>query len=219
MKDRRNTVFIFCYICRMKSKLHFGILIILFAFVARYIETPVAPNQQIVVQFLDNDISEYDAKKAIVAIESKLKAIGVTQIKVGQDQEGQLKITYYSNTDVSQIKNNLVSQGDFEFPFNPSEENKENFPHKKEVKDYQLNISEIQKTSDANWDFEGVEVVELNHKSDRFNNLKVNSSGSQIQSTLLSNLVNNAVKLHKTNSVVKDNFSYKFPEVRAGPMA
>ena len=202
----------------MKSKLHFGLLIILFTFLGRYIESSTLPNQQIVIQFSDTQITEKDAQDAINSIQLKLHSIGAQQIQIGQDHQGKLKITYYSNTDIEQIQNVLSGDEDFKFAYDSGEGESNNLPNSKNVKDYELNISEIQKGNDTNWDFEGVEVVELNQKSDRFNNLKVNTSGDQTDSRLINGLIK--VSISTTNNVAAaiDHISYKIPEVRAGPL-
>ncbi len=211
--------FIF-YICGMRSKLHFGILIILLAFLGRYIETSVAPNQQIVVQFSDAEITENDAHKTIEAIQLKLQAIGVERIQIGQDQNGQLKITYYSNADVEQIQSILSDDTSFNIAHNSNKDHSNNLPKHNNLKDYQLNISEIQESGQpTHWDFEGVEVVELNQKSDRFNNLKVDTSFPNIEMELTNLWVKVALRTNITTTLLVDNHSYKIPEVRAGPIA
>lgn len=204
----------------MKSKLHFGILIILLAFLGRYIETSVAPNQQIVVQFSDTQITENDALKTIETIRLKLQAIGVEQIQIGQDQNGQLKITYFSDADIEQIESILSNEASFNFANNSNNDHSSKSPEENNLKDFQLNISEIQEIGQTtNWDFEGVEVVELNQKSDRFNNLKVDSSVPNSQMELTNLWVKVALRISIAAEVSIDNHSYKIPEVRAGPIA
>ena len=171
-KDCRNTVFIFFYICRMKSKLHFGLLIMLMAFLGRYMQTTVVPNQQIVIQFSHTNISKDDAQNAIEEIQLKLYKIGVEDIKIGQDQNGQLKISYYSNAEIQHIKDVLSSEDSLKLSHNASDENSNNLPENDNLIDYELNISEIQKSNDNTLGFESVEVTEISHKSDRFNNSK-----------------------------------------------
>lgn len=206
----------FCYICRMKSKLHFGILIILFAFLGRYIDTSVAPNQQIIIEFSDEQITESETQRAIEAIQVMLITAGANQIKVGQNDSGQLKITYFSNTHVEQIKN-LLSKQDYTFAYSANED--QEGPLDNTSRDYQLNISEIQKSSNAsNWDFEGVQVLEFNQKSDRFNNLKVNNSLHQIDTELTNLWTKVALRFSINNTLLINNHSYKIPEVRAGPI-
>ncbi len=199
----------------MKTKLHFGILIILMAFLGRYLESSVVHNQQIVVQFSDLQITESESQKTIEAIQLKLQTIGVEDIQVGQDQNGQLKITYYSETDIQYIKGVLSDDESVEFAYNASGDHSDEFPEQQSTKDYELNISEINNTNI--WDFEAVEIVELNHKSDRFSNLNDYNANAQIDLKLLGNLIKACVAYNNTIALVIDNQSYKIPEVRAGP--
>lgn len=216
-KDCRDAVFIFCYIWRMKTKLHFGVLIILMTFLGRYIETPVVPNQQIVIEFSDSEITENETQKTINAIQSKLQLIGVSDIQVRQDEEGHLKITYYSKADVAQIEDIFSSAQGLKLTHNSNKENSSGLPKEKSLKNYEINISEIQSSNDANWDFEDVYVLELNHKGDRFNKVKDNNSSVKFNLELLNDLTK--VKVKSINNIVLaiDSPSYKIPDVRAGP--
>lgn len=216
-KDCRDAVFIFCYIWRMKTKLHFGILIILMTFLGRYIETPVVPNQQIVIEFSDSEITENETQKTIDAIQSKLQLIGVSDIQVRQDEEGHLKITYYSKADVAQIEDVLSSAQGLKLTHNSNKENSSGLPKEKSLKDYEINISEIQSSNDTNWDFEDVYVLELNHKSDRFNKVKDNNSSVKFNLELLNDLTKVKVKTINNIAMAIDSPFYKIPDVRAGP--
>ncbi|WP_299361004.1 hypothetical protein [Winogradskyella sp.] len=201
----------------MKSKLHFGILIILITFFLRYLENSVAPNQQIVVQFSNSEISENETQKAIESIKLKLRSIGVEQTQVGEDQEGNLKITYYSTTDVKEIQGILSDLESFKLAYDFGSRYPNETPTENDSKDYKLNVSEIKKKSNtSDWDFEGVQIVEINQKSDRFNNLKKNTFGKQTNSELISQWVKVAIKA-VNRDLSLENHSYKTPEVRAGP--
>ena len=201
----------------MRSKLHFGVLIILMVFLGRYMETSVVPNQQILIQFSDAKITENEAQNAIEAIQLKLQTIGVSAIKVDQGEKGQLKITYYSETDIQQIEDVLSSEGDFRFSHKEEGGKSNENPIDKRLKNYELNISEIQKSFEVNWDLEGAEIVELNHKSDRFNNLNDYNANGYSQIKILHNYTKAYVRLNNNIALVEDNHSYKIPEVRAGP--
>lgn len=201
----------------MKTKLHFGILVLLLAFLGTYLEQTTVPNQQIVVQFSDNDISSEASENAIEVIQNRLQIIGVEAIEIGRNEDGQLKITYYSDTDVEFIQTILSKEEGLKFAFKSGEKNTTDAPENKNVKDYELNISEIQNSNHTNWDFERTELVELNQKSDHSHNLKVKSSGAQINSEQ-SNIVKKlALKVNNSLVLIIDNLSYKIPEVRAGP--
>ena len=216
-KDCRNTVFIFVYIWRMKIKLQFGILVVLLVFLGTYLEQTTVSNQQIVIQFSDTDISSKDAENTIEIVKKQLQSIGVTNIQIGQHESGKLKITYYSGADVERIQNILSKEDGFKFAHQSSSRTSKDLPDNRNVKNYELNISEIHNSSHINWDFEGIQIVELNQKSDRYDNPKVNTSGDQLNTEHHNTIVNVAIKENRTVTIAQDKISYKIPEVRAGP--
>jgi len=201
----------------MKTKLHFGVLIILLAFFGRYLEQSTDANQQIVIQFSDENIAEEDAETTIDDIYVRLQSIGAEHIQIGQNENGQLKITYYSNADVQHIQDILSKEGGFKFALGFDGNGSADFPLEKAVKNYKLNISEIQNSSNINWDFEGVQIAELNQKSDRFNKVKLNVSGENINIEHSNSIILVAIKENNTVAIAINNLSYKIPEVRAGP--
>ena len=177
------------------------------------------PNQQIVVQFLDKSVSIEDSEKAIESIQYKLQSIGVTHIQIGQNRDGQLRITYHSDSEVSQIQDVLFKADDFDIAYHTSQQHSNNFPKEKEAKDYELNISEIKSDSNFNWDFEGTQVTEVNQKTDHSNQLQVNYSGKPFNTKPVNNIVNVAVAANNTVVNAIGRLSYEIPEVRAGPIS
>lgn len=201
----------------MKTKLYFGILALILAFLSTFIEQTTVPNQQIVIQFSDKTISTEETENTIEAIEFKLHSIGVTQIQIGKNDNGQLRITYHSNTDVKYIKDTLFNSEDFNIAFNSQHNQSNNYPEQENIKDYELNISEIKTSNHINWDFEGTQVAEINQKTDHSNNLKVDYFGNQSDNKQTNDRINVAVLVTNSVAIAKGNNSYKTPEVRAGP--
>jgi len=201
----------------MKTKLHFGILIVLLAFFGRCLEQSTNANQQIVIQFSDNDISKKDAQSTIDGIHKKLQSVGAEHIQIGHSENGQLTIIYYSNSDVAHIQDVLSNQEAFQIAYNSNDS--QDYPKEKRTKNYELNISEIQKSNPTNWDFEGIQTVELKQKTDRFNNLKVNTSGQNLDSKYLNRSFQVAINVSSSVVIATDTISYRIPEVRAGPTA
>lgn len=216
-KDCNFTVFIFFYIWRMRTKLHLGILIVFLSFLGTHLEQGSAPNQQIIIQFADKDITLSEAQSAIREVQNRLESLGAKDIYIGGNEDGRLKITYYSDADVERIQSMLSKQDGFNFSFDTERDNPFQEPVDDNIKDYKLNVSEIQKSTDSYWDFEGTQVAEFNHKSDRFNQLKVDNCARYNLSETLSDLQYVALKQTMTITQVIDNISIKFPEVRAGP--
>ena len=123
----------------MKIRLQFGILIVLLAFFGTLVEQPIVPNQQIVVHFSDQNISDLDTEKTILNIQEELQRIGAKHVQIGYDAQGQLKITYYSESDVELIQN-LLLQENFKVSFNTNQDKSSDPSEQKDVKDYELNI-------------------------------------------------------------------------------
>lgn len=203
----------------MKTKLHFGILIILFSFLGTYLEQATAPNQQVVIQFSDENISEIDAQNTVTVVKTQLQRLGVEHIQIKHNQNGELKITYYSDSEVEQIQNVLLKENRLKFADHSETELPSDFLSHKNGKNYELNISQIQNSNDVNWDFERIEVVELHQKSEHSYNPKVNTSGVEVNYKLSNSLIKVAVKTNYTLASTIDRISYKIPEVRAGPSA
>ena len=201
----------------MKTKLHFGILVLLLAFLGTFIEETTVPNQQIVIQFSNKAISAQDTDNAIEAIQNKLQSTGATQIEIGKNDNGELRITYHSDADVTYIQNALFIEEDFKLAYQSTQKHTNNFPESTNVKDYELNISEIKISKNFNWDFEGTQVTEVNQKTDHSNQLKINYSGKQIDSKQSNRLIKVAVLVNNTLTITVNNHSYNIPEVRAGP--
>jgi preprotein translocase subunit SecD len=199
----------------MKIKLQLGIIVMLFVFLGTYLEQTIVPNQQIVIQFSDTNISSEATENTIEAVKEQLQNIGVSHINIGQHEDGKLRITYYSEADVSRIQSILSKEDGFKFAYQTSENNSSDFPDNEN--DYELNISEIQDGSDTNWGFEGIQIVELNQKSDRFSNPNDDLSGGNIDVENYNAAVQVAIQVNGTVDLATDNTSYIIPEVRAGP--
>ena len=203
----------------MKTKLHLGILVVVLAFLGTFMDQKTVPNQQIVVQFLDKSVSLEDSEEAIESIQFKLQSIGVTHIQIGQNRDGQLRITYHSDSDVSHIQDVLFKGDDFDIAYQASQQQSDNFPKEREANDYELNISEIKSGTDFNWDFEGTQVTEVNQKTDHSNQLQVNYSGKPFSVKPVNSIVNVAVAANNTVVNAINQLSYEIPEVRAGPIS
>jgi hypothetical protein len=201
----------------MKTRLHFGLLVILLAFLGTYLEQTTHPNQQIVIQFSDKDIAKEDAESAIAIVKAQLQDLGAELIRVNQNEDGQLRITYFSTSHVEHIQRLLLEAHAFKFTYDLEHKSTTDFPEDKSIKDYELNISEIQNGNDTNWDFERTEIVQLNQKSDYSYNPRVNASGHHINFKYSNSIIKVASQVNRAVTITIGNQSYKIPEVRAGP--
>ncbi len=204
----------------MRSKLHFGIIIVLLALLGRLVETPATPNQEITIQFSDANVSEIEAQNTLRDIQQKLQRIGAENLLVIKDDSGSFKIAYYSLTDAQSIEQILTDSSEFSFLLGVDTNNSNKKSDGDTVKDYNLNVSEIQKKDQKNdWDFDGVQIVELNQKTDRFNNLKKDASGSLYQLEVLHQLVKVGFRINSGTFIIENRNLYEIPEVRAGPIS
>ncbi|WP_299102573.1 hypothetical protein [uncultured Winogradskyella sp.] len=202
----------------MKTKLHFGILAVLLAFLGTFFEQGEAPNQQIVIQFSNETTSIEESENAILSIQEKLKSIGVSDITIGQSNSGLLRITYYSTADVMQIQDALYNAEGFEIFNNKTDQSSTEFPDNQKANDYKINVSEIKAQTPIAWDLEGTQVAEFNHKTDQSHTLKVQNLGNQVYPEPNNCIVNSIIATYKKAAILKNTSSYKIPEVRAGPM-
>src|SRR6056300_1545353 len=127
------------------------------------------PNQEIVLEFTDIDLSAEHAQGTIDAIKKQLQELGAENIQVNTE-EGHVNIAYYSSSDTASIKKTL-SNGSYlalnctansksEKPSVPSENN--------DVAHYNFDVFEIQNDDGHGRNLNGNLVLEVETKSDRF---------------------------------------------------
>ena len=199
----------------MKIKLHLGVVMVILMFLGTYIEHNLAPNQQIVIQFSNHQITSEEANSAAEALKQQLKDIGAKKLDIGEFNSGQLTITYYSDTDVMRIQK-VLTDDDLVLDYSlENESNDKSIPEKEEL--YKFNVSEIQDSPINNWDFEGTLVTELNHKSDRYYFPKVKSAATKEELNTKSKILYSRFTISSVFQIHKGKFAYQIPEVRAGP--
>jgi len=216
-KDCLFTVLIF-YIWRMQSKGYFSILFVILALIGISWEHTSKPNQEVVVQFNNNDVSCDEAQNAIALVKLQLQGIGVENIQVIEETGGRLKITYYSNVDVAVVKR-AISDGDklelsdVSFPQN---ENQSELPSNDDSISYELNVSELYKNTDSGVDGDGF-ILELKSNHDRYVPPVVYFANAGIAIHEKNRIEKLAYRVHTNVALLIDNDSHQIPEVRAGP--
>ncbi|RCT55968.1 hypothetical protein [Winogradskyella sp. KYW1333] len=199
----------------MKIKLHLGVVMVILMFLGTYIEHNLVPNQQIVIQFSNHQITSEEANSAAEALKQQLKDIGAKKLDIGEFNSGQLTITYYSDTDVMRIQK-VLTDDDLVLDYSlENQSNDKSIPEKEEL--YKFNVSEIQDSPINNWDFEGTLVTELNHKSDRyyFPKLKYSFTKEDIENHSFKECLR--LKIPSIYHFNKSKFAHRIPQVRAGP--
>lgn len=202
----------------MRAKWYLGTLILILAYFGVSQNKVALPNQEIVVQFANGKVSNTISQSTINTIKQQLVAIGVSNVEVKKLKNGQLKIRYYSDTDVISVRQTLLSQKSLSFNSNPKKNNHlpSKLPVENPLDNYNLDVFEIQK-GDSDSGLNGKYVLELKQEYIRFSNPNLQAFAA----TLVFNENYSEFKLsHTTSKTIEpsiENRSYNIPEVRAGP--
>lgn len=174
-------------------------------------------NQEIVLQYNETNASDVDSQRTISILKRELAQLGVTKFKVIENDGGRLKITYYSNTDVAAVKRVLLKKirdelhplNDKGLPFQ--------FPVDGDTVAYNLDVNEIKNGNETDSGLNGIVVLELKPKTDRFSVPKTVASPFYQHSEKETVSSRVAFNLHKNTIHALNNALQQIPEVRAGP--
>ena len=202
----------------MQTKWYLRTFVILVVLIGLTLEQIAQPNQQIVVEFAGDSISLSNAQNTIAAVTNKLHDIGAKSIKVKQGANGVLTISYYSTIDTEAVKGMLSSNKEvLEGVASNDSSPKNQAPPFDTSSVYKLDVYEIQQQYDIAPDLNGL-VLTFEGKTHRYFIAKVygaiggNQIAQQNKITTVSFIAQGAV------SLVLTDFSYKIPQVRAGPI-
>ncbi len=202
----------------MNFKGYLSTLIIILALFGINWEPSTMPNQEIVVEFDETDVSFDEAQSALAEVKHRLEQIGVKNIRVMKDADGRLKITYFSDVDIASVKQ-LLAEGDELFISSIATNDGDSpsqLPSEQDFTGYELNIFEIKKSTTFEIDLTGLlfepapEVQKDVVPADHFvANKVVFNTRDQIDKV--------AFGIYGGKSLSIDNSAYIIPEVRAGP--
>ena len=202
----------------MQTKWYLRSFVILVVLIGLTLEQIAQPNQQIVVEFAGDSVSLSSAQNTIAAVTNKLQAIGAKSIKVKQGANGVLTISYYSTIDTEAVKGMLSSNKEvLEGVASNDSSPKNQAPPFDTSSVYKLDVYEIQQQYEIKPDLNGL-VLTFEGKTHRYFIAKVygaiggNQIAQQNKITTVSFIAQGAV------SLVLTDFSYKIPQVRAGPI-
>ncbi|MGY8920688.1 MAG: hypothetical protein ACKVKQ_02220 [Flavobacteriales bacterium] len=202
----------------MQTKWYLRSFVILVVLIGLTLEQIAQPNQQIVVEFAGDSVSLSNAQNTIAAVTNKLQDIGAKSIKVKQGANGVLTISYYSTIDTEAVKGMLSSNKEvLEGVASNDSSPKNQAPPFDTSSVYKLDVYEIQQQYDIKPDLNGL-VLTFEGKTHRYFIAKVygaiggNQIAQQNKITTVSFIAQGAV------SLVLTDFSYKIPQVRAGPI-
>ena len=205
----------------MRSKWYISTLIVFLALLTALVQQQfVAPNQEVVLQFQENDTSLEDAQETIEIITKRLQELGVQEVQIIEEGD-QIKITYYSDHNVASIKEQLQvsSLVQVNSASNDLDKGRSNLPIDEQDRVFNLDVFEIQKEDESQRGLEGTLVLEFDPLSDRLIKPEQYGATHSLDSESVSELTALALKVN--NRIVHAIGSPLFiiPEVRAGPTA
>ena len=204
----------------MKSRWYFCTLLIVLtlAGVVNQQQDP-APNQEIVVQFTDVEVSSDAAQRELAEVTKQLQDIGASNIQINEGEHGRLKITYYSNAEVTQIRNALSKDKNLDLENSSFQHNETpvEFPLGDAAVSYNIDIFEIQTSSDIFQGFDGNTVVEFKIDGDRFYNSIAYHTYKVVNPKTTNKYVCQQLKFRNNIAIAIDYNAQNIPEVRAGP--
>jgi preprotein translocase subunit SecD len=203
----------------MNSRWYIGALVVLLTLLGVVTNQKQTPNQEIVLQFASEVVTSNETQSAVAIVRKQLQSAGVDDIYISKQDEGRLKITYYSNTDVSNIKRILLTDGSLVLGCVSTHENHQPIDPSSEdipVK-FNLDIYEIQEGKNSASSSAGKFALELKSENNRFVNPNVHFSFDDL---VLKNDGIVKVSYNFQNNVVLVNGTkpHQIPEVRAGPL-
>lgn len=198
----------------MNAKWYFGALIIIFTFFGASQDSLMVPNQEIVLEFSNTEVSVNDTTLAIANVKTQLERIGASQVEVRNKTNGRFVISYYSATTVATIKD-VLSTTSLAVDY-ASRSNNPEYPTQPT---YNLDVFEILKSSDSGFGSSGKHLLEFKQDYDRFS--KPNVDFKVIESNAVEKHFEIAVayKLNKTIAIAINTIPHKIPEGRAGPLS
>ncbi len=203
----------------MKMKWYIGTLVVILSVMGLVQQEQITlPNQEIVLQFKKEVVSKAEIQTAIALLKNELQHLGVSQIELYEGEDGTLKITYYSVTDASSIKtvllnrirSDLQSSDDDADPFAIPFQNHENTA-------YNIDVYDIENGTGEASDLNGVVVLEVEAKADRFSKPKIYTAFIEQLPSKNEEEVSKLNRVH-SNVPILEKALHIIPEVRAGPM-
>lgn len=169
----------------------------------------VIPNQEIVLEFVDTKTNKNNIESTIADVKEKLLNVGISNISIQNNKNGTLKISYYSNLDIKEIKEILAD--DCKNLLSEHKKNKE-----ETTSNYSIDIYELKVESDISGSHEK-SILNTKYSSNRSTTNNTNAFLIKIQSEKANFLFKTNFKASKNNTYIKEKSSCIEPEVRAGP--
>ncbi|MEO8773459.1 MAG: hypothetical protein ABI263_05170 [Gelidibacter sp.] len=208
---------------KIQPKWYLGAALIFIAVLGSVLgqQQTTVPNQEIVLQFANQDISLDEAQQTIDIVEQELQRIGVAYIQVSEQEDGRLVISYYSKNNVESIKKLLSTQKELALGFVSSDNNEKplQFPSKEKSISYNLDVYEIQDGHNSYSSLGGKCALELKSGQQRFVNPNFYLPTQEPFLVDIGPILKVDLSFQRHIAIAKDYRSHKIPEVRAGPLS
>lgn len=206
----------FTYIWRMNFRKYIGALVFLLSGLGIFSQYDATkPNQEIVLQF-QNEITDSDyTRNTITTITEQLQAIGVHGISISEHTNGTLRISYFSEAQVSEVRRSLSKHSELGLAMPLSDSEK--LPIEKEVGIYKLKVSEIQKTNDLTSGLSDRSIIVQKSDFERFLNPSDFHKHQTVNWTQYKGAIEKELCLPANLSSTPLRNPYVIPETRAGP--
>lgn len=202
------------YIWRVSIKWYIGALIGLVSIFLVQQQDAVVPNQEIVLNFSSDAVSDEDAQYSVNLLTQQLVDAGAREIQTVLQESGSYKITYHSELNVAGIKQLLNIDSFTGFLKNLPESH--NLPYDQESL-CQVDVYDLQQHSNDFSDSDPALFIEIKQDFNR---------GSQVNYSILSSGYSTSLDGFMTLILKSSNHtlgltiasrSYAIPAVRAGP--
>ena len=201
----------------MKAKWFFSVLLVVLTCIGVFRDDTVMPNQELILEFNSDQVSASEAANTIALVKKQLLEAGVYTVHVNNESNGKYSITYYSASNVAQIKKIVSTPSSLSIDIAHSNQSNNGIPLEKPSSNYNVDVYEITSGLDTEIDLKGTLVFNEKRDLDRFNSptfspfLKQEYSKQQPINEAVAYKINTTV-VHSLN-----NGLYTIPEVRAGP--
>lgn len=198
----------------MKNTWYLGFLVIALTFLGISLDKKTSANQEIILKFTNLSVTEGETQDVLRFVKEQLKEVAVGDIQIKTSGNGTLKISYYSDAAIADIKE-LFSEKSSLVLTNGLYDDESSHPEKEDFEGYELDVFEIQ-TPNESVGSEGT-VVEFKTESVRFYTPDVYSFTETYTTTKTTTI---AVIYHTyaTIALAIDQNSCTVPQVRAGPL-
>lgn len=204
----------------MIKKWYFNVLLSTFALLFVMHKQTIIPNQEILLEFSDHQITDTEARRALAIIKRQLESVGVKNTRILWLRDGSLKISYYSDSDIAVI-NELLSQKrytGYDVAFLGKAGNADHLPIQDHETGYTLKVRELQGTKDVNSTYLIPGRTKIAKDPELYSGGTNTFAADKTTEVNIKNIGIQRSQIRLLYSVAKnENTSRKIPQVRAGP--